>query len=145
MPIVHLIRHAKATSRDEWPGDDRLRPLSSRGYHQAALLAEAYADPAPEQILCSPALRCVETITPLADRYGLPVSVEDWCFEGHRIVLPKDASTLVLCAHGDNIPDLLGRLKLQWYKCAQASTWRLEFDDEWTVTDSTYLEPPDKS
>ena len=145
MPIVHLIRHAKATGRDDWPGDDRERPLSPRGYRQAELLAEAYEDPTPGRVLCSPARRCIETVTPLADRFGMTLDVEDWCFEGRRLVLPQDTSTLVLCAHGDNIPDLLGRLQLQWYKCAQASTWRLEFDDAWAVAGSAYIEPPDKS
>ena len=33
-----LIRHAHAGSRKDWPGDDRLRPLSAKGLRQAAAL-----------------------------------------------------------------------------------------------------------
>ena len=142
MPIVHLIRHAKAKGRDEWPGDDAERPLKKSGRRQAAKIAELFDDAAPARIISSPAIRCVETITPLAERFSCEVTVDDLYFEGRRIVLPAEEGVTVICAHGDNIPDLLGRLKLQWYQCAKASTWRLELDDDQKVVDAQYIEPP---
>ena len=143
MPIVHLIRHAKAKGRDQWDGgDDAERPLKKSGRRQALQLAEQFADPAPGLIISSPAVRCIETITPLAERFSCSVTVDDLYFEGRRIVLPEIQGVAVICAHGDNIPDLLGRLKLQWYQCAKASTWRLELDDDQKIIDAQYIEPP---
>jgi len=143
MLIVHYIRHAKACSRDEWDGDDRLRPLNDKGERQAERLAETFDDAAPDQIISSPAARCVTTVEPLARRFGLDVTVDELCDEGRRLTIPPTPGLVVVCAHGDNIPDLLGRLRLDWYKCAKASTWRLEIDDTGSVTDAQYLEPPD--
>src|SRR5262249_55413614 len=63
---VYLVRHAKAGSREQWRADDDLRPLTTKGWRQAEGLVEAFADRPLASILSSPAVRCVQTVEPLA-------------------------------------------------------------------------------
>jgi phosphohistidine phosphatase len=67
-----LWRHAEA--EDEAPGgDDLQRPLTARGEKQAARMAgwldRQLADGV--KILCSPALRCEQTVLPLGRKYKI--------------------------------------------------------------------------
>ena len=80
--IVHLIRHAKAESRSTWTTDDSLRPLSGKGLRQAAALADQCADLGLGRLLSSPAVRCRQTVEPLAERIGLPVEPATELAEG---------------------------------------------------------------
>ncbi len=59
-----LIRHASAGDRDDWVGDDRLRPLDGRGRNQASRLPELLRDYEIARVLSSPAVRCVQTVEP---------------------------------------------------------------------------------
>ena len=62
---LHLIRHAYAGSRADWEGDDELRPLSERGEHQAAAIADALLDAGIDRLLTSRYARCRQTLEPL--------------------------------------------------------------------------------
>jgi phosphohistidine phosphatase len=67
-----LWRHAEA--QEEAPaGDDLLRPLTSRGEKQAARVAAWLDRELPEgaRILCSPALRCEQTVLTLGRKYRI--------------------------------------------------------------------------
>ena len=75
--MILLVRHASASDRDAWEEDDRLRPLDERGRRQATELAGLLAPYRFERVLSSPALRCVETIEPLALARGLTIEVRD--------------------------------------------------------------------
>ena len=72
-----LIRHASAGDRDEWVGDDRPRPLDARGREQASRLRELLDDYEITRVLSSPAVRCVQTVEPLARSRGLDIEVRD--------------------------------------------------------------------
>jgi phosphohistidine phosphatase len=66
-----LWRHAEA--EDDAPGGDLQRALTSRGEKQAARMA-AWLDRQlmdGVKILCSPALRCEQTVLPLGRRYKI--------------------------------------------------------------------------
>jgi phosphohistidine phosphatase len=65
-------RHADALYEDE-SGDDLKRALSSRGEKQSARVASWLDRHLPEgtRILCSPALRCEQTVLPLGRKYKL--------------------------------------------------------------------------
>ena len=65
-----LIRHASAGDRNDWVGDDLLRPLDGRGRSQASRLPELLGDYEIARVLSSPALRCVQTVEPLAALAG---------------------------------------------------------------------------
>jgi phosphohistidine phosphatase SixA len=68
--MLLLVRHADAGDKRDWDGPDLLRPLSPVGGRQAVGLVERLWDYPVEQILSSPAVRCHQTVQPLArDRY----------------------------------------------------------------------------
>ena len=68
---VFLVRHADAKSRANWPHPDETRPLTRKGLHQAEGLVDLLRDRPIRRILSSPAVRCVETVAPLANKLGL--------------------------------------------------------------------------
>jgi phosphohistidine phosphatase len=65
-----LWRHAEA-EEDAPQGDDLQRALTPRGEKQAARMAAWLDRQLPEgvRILCSPALRCEQTVLPLGRKY----------------------------------------------------------------------------
>jgi phosphohistidine phosphatase len=73
-----VLRHAKA-ERDSATGRDFDRPLSRRGWNDAADVGRAMSDRRlrPDAIIASPAQRVVETLAALADGYGSVEPVYD--------------------------------------------------------------------
>lgn len=113
-PRLYLVRHAKAEARERWPGPETCRPLTSRGRRQAEAIAEelAGARRPPCEIVSSPAVRCGETVEPLATRLELEVETVSWLYEGSDpaaalALLSERASRTVACTHGDVIWGLL--------------------------------------
>jgi 8-oxo-dGTP diphosphatase len=136
--MLLVVRHADAGDKSTWRGQDRLRPLSARGHRQAEGLVFRLEDYPIERILCSPTLRCHQTVEPLARDRRLEIETVS--------ALGVDASPAqlldlfwdlelrrsVLCTHGEGIGLLLTRLlagallaedPLDWPK---GSTWLLE-------------------
>jgi 8-oxo-dGTP diphosphatase len=72
---IELVTHMDAGDRRLWTGDQDVRPLSELGRGQAARVAEALAVGPIDGLYSSPALRCRQTLQPLAARFGLPVVV----------------------------------------------------------------------
>jgi phosphohistidine phosphatase SixA len=111
---IILVRHASAGERGAWSGDDRLRPLDSRGRKQAQGIAAALADRGVDRILSSPYVRCVQTVEPLAATLGLEVEERPELAEGAGPSAPSVLAeeiadrNAVLCTHGDVVEDLLG-------------------------------------
>jgi 8-oxo-(d)GTP phosphatase len=105
MPLL-LVRHASAGDRDAWEGDDRARPLEERGRRQAAALVEVLARFSVERVLTSPAVRCVQTVEPLASSRGLCLEPREELWEEHqhtdgvRLVRELAGSNVVVCGHG---------------------------------------------
>jgi 8-oxo-dGTP diphosphatase len=154
---VYLVRHAVAVGRSEWQAADRLRPLTKKGERQSAGLVDLLATADIRRISSSPALRCRDTVAPLAAKLGLDVEDAEELAEGAK---PKAAVELarhlaasaggdvVLCAHGDLVPEIvrrLGREGLDWdgdLRFAKGSTWVLEWDGE-RFTEGRYVPPVD--
>ena len=140
---VYLVRHAVAVGRSEWEADDALRPLTKRGERQASGLVELLTggDAEVARVLSSPAVRCRETVAPIASKLGLEVEVADALAEGAKakeaVALVHEAegrgADTVLCAHGDLVPEIvrrLGREGMTWdgdLRFAKGSTWVLRF------------------
>jgi 8-oxo-dGTP diphosphatase len=101
-----LIRHASAGDRDDWVGDDRLRPLDGRGRNQASRLPELLGDYEIARVLSSPAVRCVQTVEPLARSRGLDIEVREELSEeqqgeaGAELVRSLVGEQIALCVHG---------------------------------------------
>lgn len=144
---ILLVRHAHAGARGTWP-DDLQRELSDRGRAQADAIGERWADSSVAVVLSSRAVRCTETVRPLADRLELDVTEHPQLLEG---AAPSGAlawlesldletthdthDTIVACSHGDVIGGMVRRLAgrgtsldgdLRWPK---GSTWELEVQD----------------
>jgi broad specificity phosphatase PhoE len=75
MLTVELIAHMDAGDRRAWTQDQNLRPLSDLGRRQAQLMCDAIATEPVEALFSSPALRCRQTLEPLAQRFGLEITV----------------------------------------------------------------------
>ncbi|MGB2694848.1 MAG: histidine phosphatase family protein [Dehalococcoidia bacterium] len=72
---VDLVPHMDAGDRTLWRGDQNERPLSELGLRQAAAFADALAGEPVNALYSSPALRCQQSIEPLATRFGLTVEI----------------------------------------------------------------------
>ena len=111
--IVYLVRHARAGSREDWAGDDRLRPLDERGRRQAEALVDQLAGRDLGRILSSPYVRCVDSVVPLAGSRSLTVEADEALAEGAGADAALDLfhgteGPLVACVHGDLAEELLG-------------------------------------
>jgi phosphohistidine phosphatase SixA len=146
-----LVRHAKAGSRSNWTGDDRIRPLSKNGWRQAELLAERLGTEHPSALWTSPYLRCRQTLEPLARATDLDIVEDERLAEAGRFeevleLLTSLPDGAVLCSHGDLIPDTIAALERRgcaietppdWRK---ATVWTVEhIDGEWI---RATVEPP---
>ena len=71
MKTILLFRHGKS-SWDAPPRPDRERPLAPRGVRAARCMGRflGRAGPAPDHVLCSPAVRTAETLRHAADAGG---------------------------------------------------------------------------
>lgn len=121
-PLI-VLRHAKALSRSEWDGTDAERPLADRGRRQAKSIVGPLRAFGVRKIVTSDAVRCVETVKPLAkalDRKAVRtefISQDAWedgtsdlrSVVGRRVRSGKPA---VLCSHGPVLPGLLSEIAL---------------------------------
>jgi len=139
---VYLVRHASAGLRDDTDPADVARRLDDVGRRQAEALIAHFAAAAVSWIAASPAVRCVETVEPLAASHACDVDRVDALLEGADITqswrLVEHAAGLggdsVLCSHGDVIPELIRRAQGRGMSvpsksgCAKGSIWALEWD-----------------
>lgn len=153
MPL-YLVRHAKAGDREEWQGDDRLRPLSKPGRRQAEALVDVFKDLPVVHIVSSPYVRCVQTVEPLAAHRGLPIETTDALAEGAGIRPVFDLmqrfrdQPAVLCTHGDVVQEFVEHLAAEGAirpadagTMAKGSTWVIDHTNG-KITAARYIEPP---
>ena len=101
-----VIRHASAGDPEDWEGDDRLRPLDAKGFEQAGRLVELLDGYQISRVLSSPAVRCVQTVEPLAHARGLAVEVGEELAEqrqgsdGAELVRSLVGDDVAVCVHG---------------------------------------------
>ncbi len=65
---VIILRHAKATLRSDWKGEEANKPLLPQGMVQAKRLANLLAAYGPKELVTSPWKRCHDTIEPYAKK-----------------------------------------------------------------------------
>ncbi|HZC98830.1 MAG TPA: phosphoglycerate mutase family protein [Actinomycetes bacterium] len=127
--MLVLVRHAHAGDKHAWPGPDLARPLSATGRREAAgLLAQLAAYPI-RAIVSSPALRCQQTVQPLADQRGLPVGTDELLAVDADVeevlarLPPVEAHEVVWCSHGELIGLLLARLRDRGAPISRHAVW----------------------
>lgn len=117
-PLV-LVRHARAVARGAWDGsDDTQRPLDRVGTARAGVLAAVLGAYAPERVLSSPSVRCLDTVEPYATEHRLRVRERNGLSEEGFALDPSKAVRRLqkvvaagrpsaLCSHGPVLPALL--------------------------------------
>jgi 8-oxo-dGTP diphosphatase len=118
---VLLLRHARARPRDSWSHADYDRPLVGAGRRQALALTALLRCWRPQYLVCSPWLRCTETLRPYTTATGCRLRTKGSLSEdGHardpgkthkqlQKVLDRD-DAVVLCTHHTVLADLIPRL-----------------------------------
>ncbi len=139
---VLLVRHGLAGRRDEWVGDDAVRPLDAAGGLQARALGDLLPLWAPTAVLSAPALRCRATVAPAAERLGLPVEVDGDLAEDAAERLParlralgQSRRTVIACSQGGAIGAAVAELTAEAGldvgepTAPKGSVWALSFAD----------------
>jgi phosphohistidine phosphatase SixA len=147
---LFLVRHADAKSRSNWTLPDDQRPLTKKGRRQSEGLIELVGRAGIQRVLSSPAARCLDTVTPLAQHAGVTIEETQDLAEGadrdracklarSMVERPGDS---VLCAHGDLVPEVLRAMArsgarfdepMRWPK---GSVWVLRCDGKRVVSGS---------
>lgn len=151
MQIV-LVRHARAGSKQHWSGPDLLRPLDSVGEQHAVQLVDKLAGVPIRRLISSPALRCVQTLEPLARHTGLtiePCEILAPDGNGQTVLGHPDRDGLadaVLCTHGEIMRPLLHRMRRRHvtiigdpgprgWLLRKGTAWRLTIAEDGTITE----------
>jgi len=117
MGRIYLVRRADAGGRLSWPGPDRLRPLTSRGWSQAQDLALRLDGSAIDRIVASPWLRCQQTVLPLAERRSLSIESEPALgaiasVDRAMALIAAAQQATVYCGHPELLYAIVERLRL---------------------------------
>jgi 8-oxo-dGTP diphosphatase len=116
--VLIQLRHCKALARTEWEGDDSKRPLDSVGLEQSERLIQNLIPFGIEEIHSSDAVRCYESINPLAKSLSLNYFFTDSLSEivyqrkPNRVFkyierLLDNSNTTLICSHNPILPHYL--------------------------------------
>lgn len=147
---VYLVRHASAGLSNHLDPNDIQRPLDTQGQIQANLITDILLDAEIGRMLSSPALRCLQTLKPLSEKLELELEEEPALVEGTDIERSwallettahnSDGADIVMCSHGDIIPELVSRARGRGMSIpgrsgfSKGSIWTLTFDGESFIT-----------
>lgn len=118
-PII-LLRHAQAIAREEWEGDDGDRPLAVIGQQQAKRVLATYLPYGVNEIHTSDAVRCYETVAPMARALNLDViywpELSEYIFEKDKKAATKVISEIlenevraIVCSHNPILPAIVAK------------------------------------
>jgi 8-oxo-dGTP diphosphatase len=118
-----LLRHGSAGDKQDWLGDDVLRPLDPRGRAEAGRLPGLLAGFGPLRVLSSCTARCTETVLPYALHMGVSVMTDRAFTVGLATTagaadrmddLVADGVPTLVCTHGELlaglVPEVCARL-----------------------------------
>ena len=119
---ILVVRRGSTSDRLAWEGDDADRPLDPLGAVQAASLVDSFADLPVSVVLSSRAIKCQQTVLPLARQAGLKVAHDPVLCEGASLQALQLVKTLgrsnnrngtsILRCHRDMISEILRSLML---------------------------------
>jgi 8-oxo-dGTP diphosphatase len=115
-PLI-IIRHAHATPRADYVGEDGKRPLLPEGKKQAKELVRLLSAYGPKRVFTSPWRRCKDTITPYAKAHRYKIIDRGELSEMGNVKGPartakvakklfSDARSSVLCTHRPTLPTI---------------------------------------
>jgi 8-oxo-dGTP pyrophosphatase MutT (NUDIX family)/phosphohistidine phosphatase SixA len=110
-----LLRHAKATPREEWNGDESKRPLLPEGKLQAKRLVNLLRSYSPKRVVTSPWRRCSSTVEPYAKAAKRKIIERSQLTELSSVLSPRKTRSAVealfdqtksamLCSHRPALP-----------------------------------------
>jgi 8-oxo-dGTP pyrophosphatase MutT (NUDIX family)/phosphohistidine phosphatase SixA len=111
-----LVRHGFAGARQDWRGDDDLRPLDEDGEAQARTVGDVLYGYRPTSLVSSPSRRCVQTLLPYAAREVLKIRTERLLTETDydtsnslavALSLMDEGAPTAVCSHGKVLPELI--------------------------------------
>lgn len=116
-PLI-ILRHAKATPRDEWKKGEATRPLLPTGLVQAAALATTLNAYAPKLVVTSSWKRCKDTVLPYLHKYKVSLAERSQLSEFGAKSGPKRTAKLVgklvesgksvvICTHRPALPTII--------------------------------------
>lgn len=113
---ILLVRHAHAGDKRKWRKPDAIRPISKKGHEQVdAIVARLVRTPI-NAIVSSSALRCEQSVGPLALRLGLHVETAKSLRRDStpermlKLIRRHNGKRAVLCSHGEAIGPLIEHL-----------------------------------
>ena len=157
---VLLVRHGLAGSSEGWAGDDRERPLDTCGIAQADELVRILSRFEVGRIVSADVRRCVDTVQPLADAFGLEIAPESLLSETSYPGREDEAQAMVrglgdpehdavACSQGTVIPDLLERMAAadglpleSSPRSPKGSTWALSLDADGRLVALDFFDAP---
>jgi 8-oxo-dGTP diphosphatase len=137
-----IVRHTKALERGDWDDDDSKRTLDERGLTQSEQLIQHLEPFGIDEIYTSDYIRCVQTVTPLAQSRGLKITEipnlneANFEFDPERAIsfanaVKQDEKNILICSHNPVIPTMLrGILNT---KLKNKDLIKLEPGDAWIV------------
>jgi 8-oxo-dGTP diphosphatase len=137
-----IVRHTKALERGDWDDDDSKRTLDERGLTQSEKLIQHLEPFGIGEIYSSDYIRCVQTVTPLAQSRGLKITEipnlneANFDFDPERAIsfanaVKQDEKNILICSHNPVIPTMLrGILNT---KLKNKDLIKLEPGDAWIV------------
>ncbi|NCV76518.1 MAG: NUDIX hydrolase [Actinobacteria bacterium] len=137
-----LMRHAQALDRNDWSGEDCDRPLNTYGERQAKRVLLNFQSFEIEEIHSSSAVRCYESVSPMARALNIGFFFTDSLsedvymkdkerpFKYIQRLLMNDYSTLV-CSHNPIIPRAISSFVDKFG--VEISDTKLEPGDAWIV------------
>ena len=116
-PII-LQRHGKAERRGGSFPDDLARPLAPTGRQQAIALSQLLAVYGAEELISSPAVRCVATVQPYAELNDVKLNTDSALTEISYVHAPravvswlgdlaKRRGGAIVCTHGPLLDELI--------------------------------------
>ena len=151
-----VLRHAKATLRKDWSGDDRKRPIDPKGRAQASNLVDLLDSYGVTLLKSSTSTRCVQTLEPYAKAAKLtvkPVSLfSEEIGEEHlagvqryvRKLMVKSGQTRVgtaVCGHRPVLPAMISGGDLEPHPMVAGAALVVHVDDEGLVIAHEWHDP----
>lgn len=87
--VLDVLPHCSSISRGNWQGPDDDRPLSGKGMREAAVLGVEAAQ-GVQAVYTSPALRCRQSVEPLASAAGASITIDDRLREAYGFTEPGE-------------------------------------------------------
>lgn len=147
--VVVLVRHAHAGRRAAWEGVDDERPLDENGRRDADNAAPLLSLFEPARVISAPALRCRDTVAPMAARIGLSLEVDGRFAEGgdpdealHALRdLAQAAPATVVCSQGGLIRPLIAGIRAGHEPSTPKGTaWVLSFTATGAIASVDHLD-----